>query len=145
MRTTKSAAAAFATATMSVIIALPAAADNSVSNSNNCQNIRTIATSHCVHYDEKKRDTWANQQAASIQKQLPIDNPKKLQPDPNKPGVPWIEIENQRNGTYTIVRYGADGSTYSSSVGHGVTLEHYYSPTTTSSGNGGSGGRRSSR
>lgn len=55
--------AALAAASLIAMANAQALADDNIPNSNNCQNIRTITTSHCVHYDEKRRDSWATQEA----------------------------------------------------------------------------------
>ena len=63
MKTSSKSALVFVATSVSAVMALSASADDTLPNSNNCQNIRTISVTHCVHYDEKKRDAWATQEA----------------------------------------------------------------------------------
>ena len=55
---------ALVAASLCAMMPLTAAAqDYAVPESDNCSNLRTITSSRCVHYNEKNRDGWANQQA----------------------------------------------------------------------------------
>jgi hypothetical protein len=55
---------ALAAAGLSVVAPLTAAAqyDYNAPNSNNCANIRTLTTDRCVHYSERAKDQYADQQ-----------------------------------------------------------------------------------
>jgi hypothetical protein len=56
---------ALAAAALSVVAPLTAAAqyDYNAPNSDNCSNIRTLTTDRCVHYSERAKDQYADQQA----------------------------------------------------------------------------------
>jgi hypothetical protein len=108
--------------------AMPLAAfadDATPEGGNNCSNMRTVANSRCVHYNEKRHDGWANQQAqkgATGNSGQGSKGTVVVTPDVNTPPIPYFGGGHNVNYADIISGKAARGGT--------------------AAGNGGSGGSR---
>jgi hypothetical protein len=115
-------------------MAMPLAAfadDATPEGGNNCSNMRTVANSRCVHYNEKRHDGYANQQAQKSQTwstsgtDHSTGNPYTAHRYSDGSGD--FQEKDLKTGITTVTIHNANGS---------------FSTLTTHSGGGGSGGSR---
>jgi hypothetical protein len=157
--------ATIALAAASLCTAMPLTAtaqDYPVPESDNCSNLRTITSSRCVHYNEKNRDGWANQQANQPTQgdKLGVKYGTTVLPDgtlsPFGPGRDAITKDMMKNGQaqpVDIWYQNQDGSLGVKQVWMtAAQMQKYYtSPDAMKSMaldpslHGGSGGKRSAR
>jgi len=108
---------ALAAAGLSIVAPLTASAqyDYNAPNSDNCANVRTLTTDRCVHYSERAKDQYADQEANRLATKYgtgvgvngPYVNPFGQGRDaPSKD-----QIENQQGGQNVDIYYtNKDGS-----------------------------------
>jgi hypothetical protein len=165
---------AFAAAGLSIVAPLTASAqyDYNAPNSDNCSNVRTLTTDRCVHYSEKAKDGYADQQAnlgdkLGVKYGTTVDDKGRLSPfGPGRDAITKDQIQNGQAQPVTIFYPSPDGNRAVQVYMTAAQMQQYLnsqdalrslqlqrgiggpgglSPLTTMPGQGGTGGRHSAR